>query len=343
MRRLASTALLLALAACNEPDTAPQTQVDRLRVLSVRADPPEIAPGQATTLAPLVGAPGIDQMGDATAPQTVCLRGGQPSWDRLASGGCAAGAIEAPIVRLWFSCEPTPETVSNNPCTSVDNLASPGDLITSGAVGQLSASTTYSPTPPDPALFDGLPPDSVVRRHGVLMVVGLIVAVDVDGDLAAGRLDALQQKIEANTIPNLLALKRVNVLDDPTNHDPRPAALKSVEGDLHDGDPAGWREPLDLRYDADPRESWTQVNVDGTTEQRTEQLVASWFSGFGRFDKERTLFGEKTTYFPAGGKGIDQPPPGSDPEYTMPLGAVVRDGRGGEGWIVITVRVKRHL
>jgi len=46
-----------ALSACGGDDLGTYNQLDRLRVLAVRADPPDIGPGQSTTLTPLVYAP----------------------------------------------------------------------------------------------------------------------------------------------------------------------------------------------------------------------------------------------------------------------------------------------
>ena len=82
------------------------------------------------------------------------------------------------------------------------------------------------------------------------------------------------------------------------------------------------------------------MNLDGTVSPRTERFVISWFSTFGRFSSIKTLLDEQATFTAATGSGIDQPPAGADP-YEIWLAAVVRDGRGGEGWILRNVLVPR--
>ncbi len=365
MRAPAAFALALLVAGCNIQETTPRTQIDRLRVLSVRIDGPlrdgngqldpngkpaaELAPGDTATLTPLVLAPGIAPVGDMTAEQTVCLQNGQPSWDRDGANACAAGSTEGKVYRFWFWCPPVAQTLSYDPCTSTDVLASPEQIPQTTGIAPLGPtcdSTPVQPLPaptacvrPPPDLFSGLPPDALVRRRGVLMNVLLLAVAGTESDFAAGGLPQLLATARTQSVPvAVVALKRIPVLDQPTNHNPLPTAVAGASGAILDGALLGHEGQLAVS--ADPPESYVQVNPDGTETPKAEQLDTAWFSGFGRFDSAHTLLTETNSFTPATGKDLDQPPPGTG-DYSMPFGVVVRDGRGGEGWLVRTVTVAR--
>jgi hypothetical protein len=372
MRWIIASTLVPLLAGCNIQDTPPQTQIDRLRVLSVRIDGPpdpasatgerfaELAPGDAATLTPLLLAPGIGSadgsapVDDMTVDQDVCLEDyADLSWERSGST-CASGTAKAGVYRFWFWCPPQAATLFYDPCTNTDVLASPEQIFTSGAIQTLGSTcpppapgSLPTPTPtacvqPRSDLFQDPNLDPLVPRRGVLMSVLLVAVIDVDGDVAAGRLDQLVAKIQAKAIPAVVALKRVPVLGQPTNHNPVPTQILNASVPIESGDVLGSEGQLDVGYAGyppnDPRESYVQVNPDGTETPRIEQLDTAWFSGFGRFDSIHTLFGETNVFTPATGNGIDQPPPGpAGSNYSMPFAIVVRDGRGGEGWAVRSV------
>ncbi len=380
MRATIALALGLLLAGCNIQDTPPQTQIDRLRVLSVRIDGPlrdangqldpngkpaaELAPGDAAILTPLVLAPGIGSangiapIDDMTVDQDVCLEDyARLSWERSGST-CASGTAKAAVYRFWFWCPPQAATLFYDACTNTDVLASPEQIFTSGDIQTLGPTcpppapgSPPAPTPtacsqPRPDLFQDPNLDPLVPRRGVLMSVLLVAVVDVDGDVAAGRLDQLVAKIQAKAIPVVVVLKRVPVLGQPTNYNPPPTDILNASIAIQNGNLLGREGQLDVGYTGyppnDPREPYVQVNPDGTETSRIEQLDTAWFSGFGRFDSAHTLFGETNVFTPATGNGIDQPPPGpSGSSYSMPFAIVVRDGRGGEGWVVRSVSVAR--
>jgi hypothetical protein len=369
MRRMTAMLLMAQLAACNIQETPPQTQIDRLRVLSVQiagpADPAqsglpfaELQPGDAAALTPLVLAPGIAPLDDMTATQDLCLEDYRaPRWDR--SGAvCAAGSTRAGVLRFWFWCPPQAATLFDDPCTRTSVLGSPDALLSTDGIEPLGGScpppghgALPAPTPtacvqPRADLFTNPPADPLTRRRGVLASVLLLVVVDVDGDYDAGDPASLQRlfgKVQANAIPSVVALKRVPVLENPTNHNPTPTQIRRATIAIQNGDLLGPTGLLNAQYaSTDPREQYLQVNTDGTQTQRTEQFDLAWFSGFGRFDSTHTLYEETNIFTPATGSGLDQPPPvpaGAD--YPLPFVMVVRDGRGGEGWQVRTVRSLR--
>jgi hypothetical protein len=339
MRRgLLASALVALLAACSGEDYAPQTMIDRLRVLAVDADKPEIVPGDAAVLTPLVIAPGIDQWTDMTRAQSVCLRDRRPAWERLPDGRCGPGTSEAPVVRLWFYCSPSSDNVENSPCANTDTLSSPDQIGNTPGVHALGPGATATVSAPAD-LFSRLAPDAAVRRHGVLLVTVLVVAIDADGDLAAGRIDALSKKVQENRVPNVLTLRRVLVKEGAANDPPHPSAISFGPGDVTDGLRIG-PQTLGVRFDVDPREPYTLVSQDGKESPAKERPIISWLSGFGRFTVERTLYGETTDFSPPDGSAYDRLPPGTS-DFAMPLVVVVRDGRGGEGWLVKTVLLAR--
>jgi len=93
MRRAAIGVLALAAAGCAEPPGEPSL-VDRLRILAVVAEPPEVAPGESVALDALVVAP----PGVAAPELTWSLCAEPVSLQPLAAGECAtasAGALVA--------------------------------------------------------------------------------------------------------------------------------------------------------------------------------------------------------------------------------------------------------
>ncbi|HTP30051.1 MAG TPA: hypothetical protein VMK12_30885 [Anaeromyxobacteraceae bacterium] len=375
----AATALSLGLfvlfvASCSVQDTPPQSQIDRLRVLSVQIEGQvdasqhgcstnpnnanastctfaELAPGQSASLTALVLAPGISTIFDMTVDQTVCMDDYRElRWDR---GGPACPTSPVPVLRFWFFCPPQGATLFEDPCTSTDVLAKPSLVLSTPGIEPLGAGcgpqTAALPTSvpvacvtPSAELFQGLAPDALPVRRGVLMSVLLLSVIDEDGDYAAGRWSDLINKVDVGSIPAVLTLKRVPVLGQPANHNPQIASVFSNSGlTLRNGDRSdtlGHHE--DFAVSASAPEDYLRVDLDGTTSQQTEQLDVAWLSGFGRFDSGHTLINQKNWFDVAKGTGIDLPPPGTG-NYLMPFVAVLRDGRGGESWLVSEVQAPR--
>ena len=61
----------LALAGCSI-DLPPASRIDKLRLLAVRAEPPEVSPGQTSTFDTLVAFPPVDSDG-GTSPSVTYL------------------------------------------------------------------------------------------------------------------------------------------------------------------------------------------------------------------------------------------------------------------------------
>jgi hypothetical protein len=89
MKRLLVTVAAAALWAGCSNDLPAASFIDKLRVLAVRAQPPEVAPGNATTLTPLVAEPRVPQ-----------LDGGAPS----------------PLTAVWLACPLPSGALTVEPC-----------------------------------------------------------------------------------------------------------------------------------------------------------------------------------------------------------------------------------
>lgn len=88
MRR--APALAAALLACAPPPDFDPTQITSPRLVSVRADPPEAAPGERVRLDALVAAPAGSPAG--VVRWAVCLRARAPTDPTVVPAGCDEGA-----------------------------------------------------------------------------------------------------------------------------------------------------------------------------------------------------------------------------------------------------------
>lgn len=107
---IAPLAALLALAGCNVPDFTGPEEVRGLRVLAVRAEPPELgAPADA-------GADEDWPAGSAAVESLV----GHPNF---------AATADAGAVVLHLGCTPAPGEVAGTVCTRMSELTRPSDLL----------------------------------------------------------------------------------------------------------------------------------------------------------------------------------------------------------------------
>src|SRR5215471_12145375 len=88
-------AACLAGLACQSSSDAPPSYVSGLRVMAIKAEPPEVAPGASTTLSVLA----IDTGGSTpTAKWTRCMRA--PLVGQAVNPDCVTGAAGSDIVAL---------------------------------------------------------------------------------------------------------------------------------------------------------------------------------------------------------------------------------------------------
>jgi hypothetical protein len=315
---------LLALAACT-PDFDPASRVEKLRVLAVQAEPPEIAP------APASGTPAVP---DRAALTSLVLR----------ADFATAPARETTVV--YLACVPAPGDPSPSPCVRLAELRDPAGVLAAVAPASCSAppagrapaiafagveacrapaapawrtcgaaTTSGGLALPPPELvlpagygFDALPPGAPERALGVQAVV-LAFALDASPDelttgsgacpaeIAAGRLAALWPERD-----HVLSVKRVWIRgpDAPDAPNENPA----VDGIAAGGallDPAAPASLPRARLTLTPvlpagadalHQAYTELDASGAyVRSAREEWAWSWFATTGEMKDLHTRDG----------------------------------------------------
>jgi hypothetical protein len=331
--RALSAALLGSIsAACADTgdDEPSPSQLDRLRVLAIAAEPPDLVPGESATLAALVFEPAATPVGYAWSwcPVGIDVEGGtacpieESLWAELWTSAGLAGAPPA----YDLGGEPTAVLAPRFEADSAQRLC---DVI--GALGPAAE-------PARIACADGFEASVVLRALGA-------------GD-------------------EEIAIKRVPFLPEGTppearNHNPGPlgdvsARLTSTDEVVADGTlRAGRTYTLHVDLDAElselvPEGAMEPV-LDGAagadraepaTGEGRETLVLSWFVTQGELadpddgdesfdpfedDTQRTVYVPGQSTFDALlENGWALPPTADQPQAELVL--VLRDGRGGVAW-----------
>ena len=301
MRRACVLFALLATAGCGE-QLKPETLVERLRVLSMVAEPPEVAPGEGTDFS-------IVQL-DPSRPfgkTTV----------------------------IWMGCQPDPFSVGRGACNDTSVLLQPTKL--SGfppGVSMLGFGVKAGYTP-DRTVFDPVPVDDPIRYTGTVgQVLAVVFGEEITPTTSLDELRAIFERVERREVQTFLGMTRVLVSEKPVrNRNPRLANLE-VDGVRlpPNGTLLVWpgqQASLDAKVEDGSAETWQQLTPDGYVD-RTEALVAAWYSTGGRFSVPRVTLGEGTvTTFTAPGSDTvaDDPVP---EKRTGKLWVVLRDDRGGQ-------------
>lgn len=309
-RALGLAALLAAASGC-DAQFKPETLVDGLRVLSIVADPPELAPGGTADLDALILDPS---------------RPGQET------------------TVLWIGCSPDPIDFNRSPCNDLTILLQPTKLqgfpegVRLLGLGPTAAGGTHTTYSVPAALFDGVAADDPVRFNGTSgPVLAIVVAEHVDITTSLDSLHELFARMERQEVASALALVRVTVSEkSPRNQNPDIAQL------LVDGQP--WPVGARLQLHEGQTVSMNASAVDGAAEtytlllpsgpeQRTEQLVGAWYSTGGRFTAPRVDLGAgDVTRYTAPGSAADDPVPD---RRTGSMFFVLRDGRGGQANLTV--------
>lgn len=344
----------LALAACT-PDFDPASRVDKLRVLAVQAEPPEIAPVPAS--------------GAAAAP-------GRAALTSLVLRADFATAPDRETTVLYLACVPTPGDPTPSPCVLLAGLRDPAGMLAGVArtscaappaggtapvafagaevcrAPAASSSGTRAPattsgglTLPAPELalpagygFDALPPGAPERILGVQAVV-LAFALDATPDeLAAGsgaclaevlatRLAALWAERE-----HVLIVKRVWIrgpdAPDAPNENPALDGIAAGGVPLDPASPASLPRasvaltPV-LPANADAlHQAYTELDTTGAfVRSDRERWIYSWFGTAGELKDLHT-----------GDGGVEQWDLAAAAGGPALVAAVVRDLRGGVAW-----------
>ncbi len=350
-RTLALASAALAVAACT-PDFDPASKVDRLRVLAIQAEPPEIAP------------PDDPDALHTAALTSLVLRA---DFD----------AEPAPTTTVvYLACIPTPGDPKTSPCAALASLRDPTPLIggaaqavcdgggfalpiafagaeecLAGTCGPASAMGALLQAPevavPD-RVDDGF---AALRAQGggpelVLGVEAVVLAFALDasaGELVtagAGATSCVAGDLVTGlsrlwpSRDHVLSTKRVQIrgpdAPDLTNENPAingiafdPAAATTVA--------AGTIALTPILPDgADAlRQTYTKLDAAGIPIESTrEDWVYSWFSTAGEIDELHTRGAtpdEWRIFGPGGSRAV--------------VAAVVRDLRGGVAWTIREVTI----
>lgn len=373
LRTLATMAFVLA--GCGESFDPPSLVTD-LRLLAVRAEPPEIAPGGATSarLGALVADPR-----HAAEPREVSVvyLSCTPSPGSLEANVCGLIETYADPARLpellaagALTCEPGAEAPGEEMGATLAfagiEVCTHGDGCTPATV-ELGGVPVELPPPvyelPADFSFDGLPAGHRERTLGVqALTVAIAVAASPDElvkDADPTDLCAFSAKVAEN-LGELLderdrvtAIKRVQVRgpdnQDPPNVNPSLPDILANGTPLADGTSLAREVEVRLRPGAPVDEEGKPLTGDALYQPFTrydaegkafrgerEAWVWSWFTTAGSFERERTRALEKEQLFTTPGDE-DHPVPADGRVF---LYVVVRDARGGMDWQVREVRIE---
>ncbi len=347
-RNLALAAAALATLACS-PDFDPASKIEKLRVVGIRADPPEIEPVSASTVAP-----------DRAALTSLVLR--PEDFD-------PAAARTTTVVHV--ACVPTPGDPTPSPCVMLETLRDPTVAIASAA--QAYCAGGGGGDPPSigfagvevcraatcvPAVVGGtpLPPQVAVPAAFAFPAAGPERILGVQAVVLAFALDATPDELVAGagtTCPmgdiaarfselwpareHVLATKRVVIrgpdmppAEEP-NRNPVIDGIRAGEANLIDPllttTLAGGTIPLRPILPASPDfQPYAKRDAAGLViESTVEEWVYSWFSTAGEIDELHTHGSDPDDWTVSGASAV--------------VAVVVRDLRGGTHWGVRRVVV----
>ena len=305
MRPLSALTLgLLALAGCSD-DFAPYSQLDRLRVLAIAAEPATPLPGETAALSALTFAP---------AGETVAYH-----WSWCPAKAAAASEYVCPLAQAQAE----------------QAFAAALDPSANGLLPALDLGTAATATFTNPFSLSALAGlcaaglDSGSYAQSFDCEGGFPVTVVLDVATASAALRAgFVVRLPVGDTPEL-------------NHDPVPAGLELARVPLVEPPVTLAVSPgqtVDLRVDipAAAVEIRSIPPSEGPPGQRLERLTASWFADSGEIDKARTSFidGETTLDETASNRWTAPSAAAWPPSGLLELAVVLRDDRGGVGWLV---------
>ncbi len=357
MNRSLVVAAALALAACS-PEFDPASRIEKLRVLAIRAEPPELDPAglQTATLTSLVlradfdaepartttvvhlaclPLPGVD------APSSCVLLAGlkDPAafLAQFAPASCAGGGGGGGGGGLGMDLVP-PVLAGVEVCAG--GVCGPATLSGGAALPlpTVSVPARYFLDPPPEADATLLANQQRLGTQAVVLAFALDATPD---ELAAGsggpcpEADAVTRLAELwSTREHVLSTKRVQIRGpqalDPANRNPAIAGITAGAATLDD--PAilttvapgeTWVAPLEAAGPEGIPETYRKLDANGDViELAAEEWVYSWFSTAGELEELHTR-GAETNRWSALARGT-----------RAKIVVVVRDLRGGTGWAV---------
>lgn len=303
MRSFVLSSLVL-LSGCGVEFT-PETLINSLRVMAIRAEPPEVRPAEATRLEVLYSDP---------------------------------SRIGLPNTIIWVGCEPDPLDMNRSACNDASILIKPS-LITEYPPGlTLLGFGPRASYASKADAFGVLAPEDPIRKNGsVAVVMSIVVGEEVEVSAMGDELNAVFRRIESKETPAAIALTRVLVSEktEGRNQNPVISNLTFDGQDLPVGArlqvTAGQKVQLGVSVPESSRERYVEQQPSGPVEKQ-EVVVGAWYSIGGRFSQERFDVSQSdTTTFTA--PGATEFPEDPVPERRGgQLWLVVRDNRGAQAW-----------
>jgi len=289
---------------CTQP-WRPVTWLEGLRVLAIRAEPPDLAPGEQTALTALV----VDPR-SPTRESTL----------------------------LWLSCDPDPLALDQPTCAQFATLQEADELVAGATLPEgvkplgLGATVLYQ-APAD--VFGHLAADDLRRRRGVIAMVVLVAVAEAPpaGIPTEDDVKALLKRVQDQLVDSVLAVKRLRISEDqPLNLNPQIQGIRFGEELWGPGvhpiklRPGTTADVVGVAVDGSAQH-FVQIDPDGQSIEKDEKLFFSWFSTAGSFEASRSEEGlAYQTFTPP--NLFDAMPP----DRSATLWVVMRDGRGGVDW-----------
>jgi hypothetical protein len=301
--------LALLLTACpignnrfpKPVDLTPGWLVDKLRVLAIRADPPEIRPGETATFEALV----IDP--DGTAGATI-----------------------------WIACPPEDDDGVGFGCGLDGEFdfteATPDELAEAGFIGFEPVLQPRFLAPPD--TLDGLDEREAAEGVYVLVQVATLPQDVLDGGFEDGG------AFDFNEVEVAYKRVIVSDAPTPNNN-PEVAGwfVEGVEvpaGTTVEFD-RGQEYEIGIQLQDGSVEVYQYLNPDGDLEERTEEPYLKWYTTGGNMVEDATLF----PFLEATWRSPEDDVEGEAPEPTEgTFWAVVRDRRGGFAWSELSWKLR---
>jgi hypothetical protein len=288
-------------------DLSPAWRIDKLRVLAVVADPPEVRPGETATFRALI----VDPQGDRGA--TV--------WLACPSDGGGIG----------FGCAIDP---------AFDfTTATPDELAAAGFIGfEPFLSPTYT-APAD--LLDGLDARAAAEGAYVTVTVSVLPA-DVLAELTSGEADPTAA-LDFSSVQ--VAYKRLVVSTAVTpNHNPEIVRFTAEGAPLPPGATlvvdAGETYEIGAELAEGAVESYLYKGPDGVWQERVEEPYIHWYTDGGTMQEEITLHPYLQADWVAPDPDAERDEGDPAPPTSGTLWAVVRDRRGGMSWAELPWRLR---
>ncbi len=262
MRLLRSLVLpaVAALTGCGIEDLAQSWQLDRLRVLAVRATPAEPRPGELVTIDSLLYVP----------PETTLSGTLYQACLDFSDFGCA---VDDSVIDQLSALDPTTATP--------EQLAEAIELLQEAGVIGFEPGWAPTWTPPADAL-DGL--TDAERAEGLNAVINIMAFAGEsfdDAELAFKRVP-VSEATTPNHNPTLTSL----TIDEEIT----TGSFSATAGQAYELAP--------LLSD-DSVETYTYITEAGVTEERIEEPYITWYAEGGTFDQPYSLYPETTAEWTA--------------------------------------------